>query len=323
MLLKPCAVVTCVVSFATSVGGCKRAAEPAARPDGGEVVAPLYGMEAGPFVAVRIPDDSGPTAPGIPVPLSKVESALNPERLAPYAGPTGVVEGVITVSGDPPPKRELDIPFACGEAYATYGKAFREGTGRTLADVLVAVTGYEGFVPARVESQSVKIHGCAYERRTVVVTYGQHLDIFNTDGKENFLPMLEGAKLPAQMAALPGGDSVKLYPTEVGHYALRDDANHAWMYADVFALRYPTHAVTGLDGHYRISGVPAGKVKLSAYVPPIDVQLHPDFGVTDVTQEREIEVKPDQTVRSDFVFAYKAPKPRPKIKEEPIRPLVK
>src|SRR5260221_1659139 len=122
MLLKPCAVVTCVVSFATSVGGCKRAAEPAARPDGGEVVAPLYGMEAGPFVAVRIPDDSGPTAPGIPVPLSKVESALNPERLAPYAGPTGVVEGVITVSGDPPPKRELDIPFACGEAYATYGK---------------------------------------------------------------------------------------------------------------------------------------------------------------------------------------------------------
>lgn len=313
------------VALSATLVGCRRSPEPNRGSDGGASagVVPSKGMADAALTVVRIPDDSGPPAPGIPVPLSKVEAAVNPRHAAPYAGPTGVVEGVITMSGDPAPKRELDISFACGEAYATYGKAFREGTGRTLADALVAVTGYEGFVPAAGEAESVKIHGCAYDRRTVVMTYGQHLEISNTDVKENFLPVLDGAKQPALFAATPGGDEVKLYPTEVGHYALRDDANHSWMYADVFTLRYATHAVTGLDGRYRISGVPAGKVKVSSYVPPIDAQLHPDYGIANVTQEREIEVKPGETARVDFAFAYKTPKPRPKPKEDSNRPIVK
>jgi hypothetical protein len=322
---KAALAVTSVVFLGAVVGGCKRAAEPAVGADGGERAQPvsLRGADAGPLEIARVPEDSGPAAPGIPVPLSKVEAAVNPGHLPPYAGPTGVVEGVIRVSGDPAPKRDIGIPFACGEAYATYGKGFREGTGRTLADVLIAVTGYDGFLPATGESQSVRIHGCAYDRRTVVLTYGQHLDIYNADVKETYLPLLEGAWLPAQMAAVPGGDPVKLYPTDVGHYLLRDDANHGWMSADVFVLRYPTHAVTGLDGRYRISGVPAGKVKVSSYAPPMDVQLHSDFGIAEATHEREIEVKAGETSRVDFVFAYKTPKPRPKPKEVPNRPIVK
>jgi len=317
---------TSVVLIATAVGGCKTRSTGTASPrDGGEVapVGSVYVIDSGPFLALRIIEDSGPPASGIPVPASKVASAINPEHLAPYAGPTGVIEGVVNVTGDPAPKRDIDIPFACGEAYATYGKAFREGTGRTLADVLVAVTGYQGFVPAPGDVYPVKIHGCAFDRRTIVATYGQHLEVFNTDVKERFLPKLDGANLPAQIAAMPQGDAVKLYPTEVGHYALRDDANHAWMYADVFIVRYPTHAVTGLDGRYRIAGIPAGKVKISTYAPPIDAELHPDFGITASTEEREIEVKAGETVQVNFTLAYKKPKARPKPKEDPNRPIVK
>jgi hypothetical protein len=316
---------SCVVVLATLVGGCrKHSVAPTTAADAGTATPQMAMLpDAGLVPVVRAVEDSGPPASGIPVPAAKVESAINPEHMPPYAGPTATLEGVVTVSGDPAPKRDIDIPFACGEAYATYGKSFREGTGRTLADAMIAVTHYQGFVPAHGDVEPVKIHGCAYDRRTLVVTYGQHLEVFNTDSKESYLPKLEGAHLPAQFAAMPGGDGVKLYPTEVGHYALADDANHKWMYADVFVVPFPTHAVTGLDGRYRITGIPPGKVKVSMYAPVIDAQLHPDTGIDKVTEEREVELKAGETTNADFVIVFKTPKPRPKPKPSPDRSIVK
>jgi hypothetical protein len=325
-----------VIGFATWVAGlagCRKssseggstgdaAAPPRSGVGGAGEVTPVM-TDAGPRV-VRIIEDSGPLASGIPVPASKVEAAVNPGGAAPYAGPTGAVEGIIAMTGEPPPKRDIDIPFGCGEAYASYGKAFREGNGRTLADVLVAVTGYSGFVPAGGDFLPVKIHGCAYDHRTLVLTYGQRIEVSNTDPKEAFLPTLEGAIARAQMVAVPGGDPVKLYPTEVGHYALREGTNHNWMDADVFVVRYPTAMVTDLDGHYRIAGIPVGKVKVSAYLPLIDAQLHPDVGISAPTQEREVDVSSGETAQADFVFSYKKPKNPPKPKPAGTdRPIIK
>src|SRR5258706_15375905 len=137
-----------VAVVATSVGGCRKGASSAKDDGGGASDLDAGVSEAGAAAAVPVLEDAGPYATGIPVLLAKVEAAVNPGHLPPYAGPTGTIEGVVTMSGNAPPKQTLDIPFACGEAYATYGKAFREGTGRTVADVLVAVTGYQGFIPA-------------------------------------------------------------------------------------------------------------------------------------------------------------------------------
>ncbi len=303
---------TLVAFFATvggGVGACKsRSAASKTSADGG--LASPAATASGLFVpVVRVLPDAGPLASAIPVPASKVEEAVNPRKLAPYAGPTGVVEGAVRANGDRPPKREITIPFECGEAYATYEKAFREGDGRALADVLVAVTGYDGYVPPSSAAQRVKIHGCAFDRRTVAMTYGQRLEVTNTDIQQSFLPTLLGLEMPAQNVAMPRGDAVKLYPTEVGHYALADGMNRTWMYADVFVLRYPTYAVTGLDGRYRVEGVPVGKVKVSAYLPAIDRDLHPDVGIARSSVEREVEVKAGETTQADFVIPYKQPKP--------------
>jgi hypothetical protein len=254
----------------------------------------------------------GPLAPGIPVPAAKVEGAVNAGHLAAYAGPAGIVEGTVKVSGDAPPKRGLAIPFSCSEASATYGKVFREGNGRTLADVLVAVTGYPAFVPAQGDVSAVNIHGCAFDRRTIAMTYGQHIEVSNTDPREAFLPTLEGANLPAQLVAIPRGEAVKLYPPEVGHYALVDGMGKNWMFADVFVLKYATHAVTGLDGRFRISGIPVGKVKVSAYLPLVDTELHPEAGIPQPSFDRDVEVKEGEIAHVDFVVPYKTPKPAPK-----------
>ena len=273
---------------------------------------------------VEVESDAGPVSSAIPVPLSKIESVVNASHLPPYSGPKGAVEGVVRVTGDAPAKRNVTIPFDCGEAYATYGKVFREGNDRTLADAMVAVTGYEGYIPAQGDAYPISIHGCAYDRRTIVLTYGQRIEVTNRDPRQSYLPKLDGSKVPAQMVAMPKGDPVKLYPMEIGHYALKEDMKGAgWMYADVFVLQYSTHAVTGLDGRYRISGIPAGKVKVSVFLPSIDKEMHPETGAEASTVEREVEIKDGETTQLDIEFPYKVPKALPKPKPGTTAPIIK
>lgn len=325
-------VVTCA-TVGSALGSCKsRPAEPGASStanDAGPTGLPSAGYvtEAGLVMlpVVEVPSDAGPTATSIPVPVSKIDGILNPQHPAPYAGPKGTVEGVVRVTGDAPIKRNLEIPFECSEAYATYGKAFREGNERTLADAMVAVTGYDGYIPPQGETYPISIHGCAYDRRTIVMTYGQRIEVTNRDPKQSYLPQLEGSTAPAQLIAMPKGDPVKLYPLEVGHYALREGMKaNKWMFADVFVLQYSTHAVTGLDGRYRISGIPAGKVKVSVYLPSVDAELHAETGIPNSSIEQEVEIKDGETTKLDIEFPYKVPKAPPtKAKPAPSVPIIK
>ncbi|HMJ51466.1 MAG TPA: hypothetical protein VK540_05300 [Polyangiaceae bacterium] len=319
-------VVTCAI-LGSLFGACKsHPAEPASNREAAAPHASMgYVTDSGLIMlpVVEIPSDAGPISTAIPVAISKIEGVINPRHLPPYAGPKGTVEGTIRVTGDAPFKRTITIPFECGEAYATYGKAFREGNDRTLADAMVAVTGYEGYIPAAGDAYPVSIHGCAYDRRTLVLTYGQRIEVTNRDSK-SFLPTLEGSRSPAQLVAMPKGDAVKLYALEVGHYALTEGTKGSgWMYADVFVLQYSTHAVTGLDGRYRIAGIPAGKVKLSVYLPSIDAELHPDTGVQASSLEREVEIKDGETTKLDIEFPYKVPKAPLKPKPVSTVPIIK
>jgi hypothetical protein len=262
--------------------------------------------------SVREVVDAGSLARGIPVPQAMVDAEVNPEHLAPYDGPTGTVEGVVHMRGDPAPAVDQSIPFECAEAHDTYGRLFREGTGRTVADVMVAVTGYNGYLPPTSDAQPVTISGCAYDRRTVALMFGQYLAVINNDRRLIFLPTLLGADLPAQLVAIPRGDAVRLYPRSIGHYALADGMNRSWMNADVFVVRYRTHSVTGMDGAFRIERVPVGKVKISAYLPAIDASLHPELGVSQPATEEDIQVTAGETLRVNLTLNYKRPKPKPK-----------
>lgn len=231
------------------------------------------------------PREEPPPWVGIPQPSASVGKVVNPKGVAPYAGPTGTVKGVVRFEGDPPPDVPLRVPSKCGEARAVYGKKFRVGPDGGLADVLVAVTGYDGFVPARGPASKVTIHGCALDRRTIAVAFGQRIEVSNRDAMESYMPYLDGEVTRAQLVAIPRGDSVKLYPHAPGHYILRDSLPHDWMTAEVLALAYATHDVTTLTGAFEIPGVPVGKVRLSAVLP-----------ATGSSREKSLEVKPGDNV---------------------------
>jgi len=226
------------------------------------------------------------------IPAEKVAAALNPKGLAPYSGPTGTLRGTVRVKGDDPPLQPVQVPAECGAAAAAYSKLFRVGQDQTLGDVLVAVTGYDAYVPAKHESVDVPIRDCAYSSRTYALTFGQYLSVRNTDERRSYLPLLEGGRSHAGLVAVPLGSAIKLYAPEPKIYRLVDQMARPFMTAWVFVLRYSTHAVTGLDGRYEIQGIPVGEVEVSALLPEAGMkavnqrmQIKPGDNTLDVTIE--------------------------------------
>lgn len=259
--------------------------------------------DAGPAAsAPPVPQRSTvPMASNVPVPAASVENAVNPEHLPPYSGPTGVVEGVVRIKGDPNPEVKLELPSDCAGAREVYGHLFREGPDRTLADAMVAVTEYTGYVPAKEPAIKVNVDNCAFDRLTYVATFGQRLDVFSSDKKNSYVPFLVGVPTTAHMALTPLTPSgVKVYPLDFGRFLLADEMNRKWMKADVYVLKYSTHAVTGLDGRFRIEGIPVGKVRVSTMLPIIDA-----------TESKQVTVEAGKSTSVDFTLEYKRPTAAP------------
>jgi hypothetical protein len=229
-----------------------------------------------------------PSAPAnaIPVPLASVEKYVNPQKLPAYDGPTGSVEGTVRIDG-PEPRNLPGRDFAkCPAAADVYGKSYREGPPgpdgtRPLGDALVAVTGYSGFyIPERKEAVPVTVNDCAMGIRTVAMTFGQRIE-FASKLHEIFVPTFTQVGSPALMISNSLTEPVKLYPPRPGYFTLLDGSqSHPYASIDVYALLHPLHAVTDLQGHFRIDGVPVGKLKVDARLAAVqrnavaDVEVH-------------------------------------------------
>ena len=245
-------------------------------------------------VAVGSATLPAPVASALPIDPKEVSAVVNPKGEAPYSGPTGTIRGIVTVSGDDAPvQTEIlsRISADCAAAKEFYAKPFREGPGRTLADVVIGVTGYQGYLAEDTPSQVADASGCAWNARTYVLTFGQSLDVRSRDSRP-YVPDLMGANLKAQLVAVPRGGVIHLYPETPGRYALTDSMR-LFMMADVLVVKFPTHAVTGIDGQFVVPHVPVGKVTVSALLPATLAQ-----------SSKEVEVHAGESVEVKFDLPF-------------------
>ena len=231
---------------------------------------------------------------------SEVLAFVNPTKLPVYTGPTGSIEGTVTITGDAPP----DVPGLdfrrCPAGRSMYEKLFRVGAtqtngGKTLADALVAVTGYGShFLPERNPVRKATFESCAFDDRTIDMTIGQSLEITNRD-TTLFAPSLAQAPLPALMLAAKNTAPVNLYPPRPGYYTLVDRMELAYLRADVYVMLQPLHHVTTLDGHYRIDGIPVGTVTVNTRLARIRKEA-----------SREVDVHANTVQTVDLSLAFNA-----------------
>ena len=239
----------------------------------------------------------------------EIKAMLNPDNLPMYAGPTGSVEGIVRVSG--PPAQTTGLSKAtfsqCPDAEKEYGVMFRSGEPddggdtRWLADAIVVITGYQGFwVREKNEAVEAQIEGCGFRHRTITMTYGQRLEVKNfTD--QFWTPELEPKSPGAMMMAPPhNNDPVKLYPKVAGRHAVVDH-DRKYIVNDLMVFRHPLHAVSDMKtGHYRIDGVPVGKVRVTA--------SHPEIPSVATTFETVVKVGEVSTI--NLTLSYKPVGPK-------------
>jgi hypothetical protein len=238
-------------------------------------------LDAGASASSSTRADAGTSTPN-PIPAASVAAMVNPDKLPAYSGPTGSIEGTITVTGDPAPATPADFS-RCPDAEKMWGHAFREGPkgangARPLADAVVVITGYKGFyLPETQDAKELRIEGCAPTTRTLTLTYGERIEVKNLS-KDFWTPMLEPGPNLVLMMATPGGDPAKIYPKKPGHYLLLD-RDRKYAVVDVYAFLHPLHTASAPSGYYRIDGVPVGKLKVSTTHPQIDSSAEADVTV--------------------------------------------
>jgi hypothetical protein len=85
---------------------------------------------------------------------------------------------------------------------------------------------------------------------------------------------------------------VPLYPPQPGRYVLTEGTK-PFMNAEVLVLKYPTHAVTGLDGTFKIDGIMPGQVTITAFLP-----------ATMQTAQQQIHIEANQTTEISLALPF-------------------
>jgi len=217
-------------------------------------------------------------------------------------GNAGNITGKITLSGTPPPEKEiapLKEDATCGKL--TSGtpttKFFVVGPNKELADVIVVVKGLEGkstgasAAPAVLDQKN-----CEYVPQILAVQTGQKIDVKNSDPvmhNVHSVPTVAGnpEENKGQMAG--SADLMFSLPKAENFLKFKCDV-HPWMFAWVTVVDSPYFAVSAKDGSFTIKDVPPGKYKV--------VAMHRKGAPTGV--EKEVEVTADGA-KADFTIEVK------------------
>lgn len=239
-----------------------------------------------------------PTKENFPLTDEQVQAIVNPGKATEYTGPTGVVEGTIKVKGDAPIDRSfIKLPAGCEDAPKVHAPIYRASPKGELADTLVAAIGYAGFVRPSREDKVVTIKNCSIEPTVIDLSLGQRLMIGNAD-KMPYMPQLPD-KPPVRRLALQNMSPVPLFLTQPGAFGMTWLAG-ALPGSDVpsvmvFVLPNAIHTVTGLDGKFRLTGIPVGKTRITAS----------HFGMDEAF--KDVEIKAGVETKVDLTLTYKRP----------------
>ncbi len=212
----------------------------------------------------------------------------------------GDIAGKMTLKGTPPPEKELPLDPSCGKLWDGKQKPttrfYVAGKGGELADVFIYVKGAVAGKPGPSDKPVLLDQvGCEYTPYISGAQAGQKILVRNSDPLMHNVhptPAVAGnvEKNLAQLAKAK--DLEFVFPKEEILLRFKCDV-HPWMFAYVGVVDHPYFSVSGTDGTFKISGLPAGKYTVEA--------VHRKGG----KQTAEVTVGATGSVEQNFTFEAK------------------
>lgn len=210
---------------------------------------------------------------------------------------SGVVTGSVTFVGEAPELEPLHMEADPQCAAMHEGEVMSDdlvlGDAGTVANVFVQVLNPpDADHPAPAEPVVLDQIGCRYEPHVVGVLAGQELLIKNSDGILHNVRSQSTENDVFNLAMPPSmTESTKTFSTPEPLFPVKCDV-HPWMQAYVAVMDHPYFDVTGEDGHFSLTGLPAGTWEIQAW--------HEEMG----TRARQVTIEEGGTGTVDFEFSW-------------------
>jgi len=201
------------------------------------------------------------------------------------------ITGKITLKGQPKP--ETPIPLegtTCGpvvhEALTT--RHYIVGPDKGLANVFVYIKQGAAAAPATAGEPLLDQLNCQYEPYVMGMVTGQKLKIRNSDPLLHNVHATPKVNKEFNFAQVTKGQvNEKAFDKPEVLVRMKCDV-HPWMFAYIGVVDHPYFAVSGKDGSFKISNLPAGKYTIEA--------VHLKAGA----KQQEITVTGDEKKAIDF-----------------------
>jgi len=232
------------------------------RPRGITTIAAVGLLAAGLLVGCAKKDDARATRPA---PGTKTPSM----QAAPSAAGTASIAGKVTFVGDVPAASALDLNAdpVCASTHDSpvMGQDVVVNADGGLMNVFVFVqSGASGNFSAPDAEVVLDQKGCVYEPHAVGVQVGQTLNLVNSDNTTHNVHALSDTNKPFNTSMpIPGMVIPKTFDDhEI--FKVKCDV-HPWMSSFIGVFDNPYFAITGADGSFKLSGLPAGTYNVVAW----------------------------------------------------------
>ena len=182
----------------------------------------------------------------------------------------GSITGKITLAGAVPAREALNITKDKEVCAATehLSDLLIVSGDNAIKNVIVSIVDIEKGKKAEIPATNPTLdqNGCVFVPHVICVTAGTTIDILNSDAVTHNVHTYPEENTAVNKAQPPSLKVISL-ETEFGEEDPMKVAcdYHGWMSSWVGIFEHPYYALTGDDGTFEISGIPAGAYELKAW----------------------------------------------------------